>query len=75
MHRSPNKLLLVIFIAILLTEHYTSVLFLGNTNSSSLATSCLGVLTTYTQTENKAEFIVLRGDLFFFFLFAFMKAT
>ena len=36
-----------------LREHYTLVLLLGNTNSSSLATSCLGVLSTHTQTVNR----------------------
>lgn len=36
-----------------LTEHYILVLLLGNTNSSSLATSCLSVLTSNTETKQK----------------------
>lgn len=40
-----------------LTEDYTLVLLLGNTNSSSLATSCLGVLTTNTEAIRKRIFI------------------
>lgn len=46
-----------------LTEHYTLVLLLGNTNSSSLATSCLGVLTTNTEAVKKTFKLRQKLDL------------